>query len=617
MADLVSDVALLTTELVTNGVIHAGTDLEIELAADECGVLVTVVDGAPGRPVLPRPDRSPAEPDGRGLFLVHLLATQWGTTHHADRKSVWFQMDHKDRDAQHTGVDRLVAAISELLGVSARHKPADAPVFCRALLQTLARVAPVYDAVVRIDRGDGAGPLPVAQLNTRQLGDGPPIRIPLELGTPWSGELSVFATDNQVTRTLAALTAERLSSALHAQRLHEADRSRRAWLAYLADVDTMLSHSSDLSHAAALIPHLVVPRLAVWSALHVVDRAGHLALAAAVHADEAQTGELAATLRTDTVTRRLAELPCATGMMPISIDHWPSGNAMTLTARDQPIGVLTAGLAATHQGLEHLAMLEEVARRSARALDNARIHDERERIARVLQRSLLPPELPPIPGVDLAAEYVPTQDQIEVGGDFYDVAEMGDGRVLILVGDVAGKGVEAAAITGLVREVIRVLIADGKPHGQVLDAVNRTLTSRTGGQFCTLVLAMLERRLDGELIIQVYLAGHDRAIHIGPDRPATPVGYPGTLLGVYETIELSPCEVRLRPDEALVLYTDGVTERRNGRELFGPDRLLRTLAPLSGYPASVVAAQLKAVTMAFSDTPPQDDIAILVIRNEP
>jgi serine phosphatase RsbU (regulator of sigma subunit) len=118
-------------------------------------------------------------------------------------------------------------------------------------------------------------------------------------------------------------------------------------------------------------------------------------------------------------------------------------------------------------------------------------------------------------------------------------------------------------------------------------------------------------------VVHVYLAGHDRAIHIGPDRPATPVGYPGTLLGVYDSIELSPCEVRLRPDEALVLYTDGVTERRNGRELFGPDRLLRTLQPLSGYPASVVAAQLKAVTMAFSDTPPQDDIAILVIRNEP
>lgn len=617
MADLVNDVSLLTTELVTNGVIHAGTDIEIELSTDECGVLVTVVDGAPERPVVPRAEQSPVQPDGRGLFLVNLLATQWGTIHHADRKSVWFQMDHKDRDVQHTGVDRLAAAISELLAVSAQHKPGDAPMFCRALLQTFARVAPVHDAVVRVDRGDGGGSVPVARLNTRHLEDGPPIQIPLELGTPWSGQLDVFGTDDQLTRTLAALAAERLGSALHAQRMHEADRSRRAWLAYLTDVDTMLSHSSDLSHAAALIPHLVVPRLAVWSALHVIDRTGHLVLAAAVHTDEAQTSELAAALRSDAVARQLTELPCASGMMPVNIDHWPSGNAMTLTARDQPVGVLTAGLAATHQGLEHISMLEEVARRSARALDNAHIHDEREQIARVLQRSLLPPALPSISGVDLAAEYVPTRDQIEVGGDFYDALPMADGRWLLFVGDVAGKGVEAAAVTGLVREVVRVLIADGKPHRHVLDAVNRTLTSRTVGQFCTLVLAMLEPRLDGELVVHVYLAGHDRAIHIGPDRPATPVGYPGTLLGVYDSIELSPCEVRLRPDEALVLYTDGVTERRNGRELFGPDRLLRTLQPLSGYPASVVAAQLKAVTMAFSDTPPQDDIAILVIRNEP
>jgi serine phosphatase RsbU (regulator of sigma subunit) len=212
---------------------------------------------------------------------------------------------------------------------------------------------------------------------------------------------------------------------------------------------------------------------------------------------------------------------------------------------------------------------------------------------------------------------VPTQEQIEVGGDFYDVAPMADGRWLLFVGDVAGKGVEAAAITGLVREVIRVLITDGKPLRHVLDALNRTLVSRTGGQFCTLVLATLERRLDGELAVQVTLAGHDRAIHIGPNRPATPVGYPGTLLGLFTSIESSPCEVRLHPDEALVLYTDGVTERRNGQELFGPERLLKTLQPLSGYPASVVAAQLKAVTMGFSDAPPQDDIAILVIRNEP
>src|SRR5262249_21189060 len=158
------------------------------------------------------------QPDGRGLFLVNLLATQWGTTHQGDRKAVWFSLDHTARVTPRAGTDQLVAAFAELLAVTAR--PANAPVLCRALLQTLARVAPMRDAVVRVDRADGTGPALVAQLNTAHPADGAPIRIPLGLGSPWSGELEVYGSDDDVTRTLAAVAAERMTGALEAQRFH-------------------------------------------------------------------------------------------------------------------------------------------------------------------------------------------------------------------------------------------------------------------------------------------------------------------------------------------------------------------------------------------------------------
>ena len=134
-------------------------------------------------------------------------------------------------------------------------------------------------------------------------------------------------------------------------------------------------------------------------------------------------------------------------------------------------------------------MLEDVARRAALAIENARIHAERRRVAQTLQQSLLPPVLPVVEGIGFAAEYVPTGDDAEVGGDFYDVVPLPDGRWLVVIGDVSGKGVQAAAVTGLVRDVIRVLVGDGKPLPEVLARLNETLVERGGGRYCTLALA--------------------------------------------------------------------------------------------------------------------------------
>lgn len=259
-------------------------------------------------------------------------------------------------------------------------------------------------------------------------------------------------------------------------------------------------------------------------------------------------------------------------------------------------------------------MLEDVARRAALAIDNARIHDERRRVARTLQASLLPPALPHVDGVGFAAEYVPTGS--EVGGDFYDVVPAPDDHWVVVVGDVSGKGVQAATVTGLVRDVIRILVDDGKPMSEILCRVNRTLVQRGGGRYCTLAMASVRRRRNGMVDVCLHLAGHDRAVLVRADGKTSFVGDGGTALGLLETITSPDVALTLRPGDSLVFYTDGVTERRRGRELFGTARLRDAAAPLAGYSAEVMAARLRSITINFSVEEPRDDIAILVLRND-
>jgi serine phosphatase RsbU (regulator of sigma subunit) len=293
----------------------------------------------------------------------------------------------------------------------------------------------------------------------------------------------------------------------------------------------------------------------------------------------------------------------------------PEGFAVPLVARGQRLGTLAVGRHLKHRhDADEVAVLEDVARRAALAIDNARIHDERRKVARTLQASLLPPALPHVEGIGFAAEYVPTGS--EVGGDFYDVVPSGDGHWIVVVGDVSGKGVQAATVTGLVRDVIRILVDDGKPMTEILCRVNRTLVQRGGGRYCTLAMASVTRKLDKTVEVCLHLAGHDRAVLVRADGKTSFVGEGGTALGLLETISSPDVGVTLHPGDSLIFYTDGVTERRRGRELFGTGRLRDAAGPLAGYPADVMAARLRSTTINFSVEEPRDDIAILVLRND-
>ncbi|WP_430791051.1 SpoIIE family protein phosphatase [Actinoplanes sp. G11-F43] len=625
---LLNEALLLTTELSTNAVVHANTELEIEVAADVGGLTVTVTDFAAGPveqlTVGPRNESSEigeVAERGRGLLLVDHFASRWGTVHEGDGKGVWFRLDQRAE----TGPVRLPSAaetpsLGALTGLlrsgTDRHTEEGIADLAADLLSRLSRLTGAAGGVVRLDRGDGTGRQLLARYGRAPRDNADTIRVPLDVQRPYSGELELDAAPEGYALALATMVAERFALHLENDRLRRADIRRATWITFLSEASELLAQSLDVNLTMALIPQLVVPRLGQWCAVHTTDSWGRLQLAAATHADEASLAQLHATLAETGPESLLARLEEASRLGTQVMFGSPlEGYAVPLVARGARLGTLAVGRHPRHRhDADEVAVLEDVARRAALAIDNARIHDERRTVARTLQASLLPPALPRVEGIGFAAEYVPTGS--EVGGDFYDVVPSGENQWLVVVGDVSGKGVQAATVTGLVRDVIRILVDDGKALDEILWRVNRTLVQRGGGRYCTLAMASVTRRASGALDVCLHLAGHDRAVLVRADGKTAFVGEGGTALGLLETITSPDVSVTLESGDSLIFYTDGVTERRRGRELFGSTRLREAATPLAGYPADVMAARLRSTTINFSVEEPRDDIAILVLRND-
>lgn len=647
--ELVNEALLLTTELSTNAVEHARTELDIEVVADPFGLTVTVSDFAAG-PVdeltvgvrNDATDIDEVSERGRGLLLVDHFASRWGTTYLPTGKGVWFRLDRPGRvgDREAGAPARTTPGAATAGGGAAARSESSAPSagamselmqttpdpyaedplpdFAASLLTRVAEMVGAAGGVVRLDRGDGQGTQALARYGRQPRPGNELLRVPLAVHRPYNGELELDAAPSAYARPLAVLMAERLSLHLENDRLRRADVRRQAWLTFLAEASELLAQSLDVELTMALIPQLVVPRLGQWCAVHTTDEWGRLRLAAASHADESVLPQLHKVLQEtgpDSVQERLREASRNGTQMPLGTPM--EGFAVPLIARGQRLGTLAVGRHQRHRhDPDEVAVLEDVARRAALAIENARIHAERRRVAQTLQQSLLPPVLPVVEGIGFAAEYVPTGGDADVGGDFYDVVPLPDGRWLVVVGDVSGKGVQAATVTGLVRDVIRVLVGDGKPLPEALARVNETLVERGGGRYCTLALAAVGPGNGAQLDVSLHLAGHDRPVLLRSGGGATFVGTGGTALGLLDSITSPTAEIPLDPGDSLVFYTDGVTERRRGRELFGTDRLRDAAAPLAGYSADVVAARLRSTALGFSAEAPRDDIAILVLRND-
>jgi len=279
-----------------------------------------------------------------------------------------------------------------------------------------------------------------------------------------------------------------------------------------------------------------------------------------------------------------------------------------------PIGTLTLVMAESGRMFDKgdLAVAQELGRRAATAVENARLYTERSRIAATLQQSLLPPELPEIPGFRLAGLYRPAGELNDVGGDFYDVFEV-PGGWMALVGDVAGRGAEAAALTSLSRHTLRAV---GKLFGDPIAALgelNAALRERPQLSLVSVCCALL-RESGTETEVSLVLAGHPPAyrIHHGE---CEAVGVFAPFLGAYDDGRLEATTVTLAPGDQLVLYTDGVIDTVGQSERFGEDRLTRALRGVQD--ARDTVRRIEQAVSRFAYGPQVDDTAVLVLERSP
>jgi sigma-B regulation protein RsbU (phosphoserine phosphatase) len=242
--------------------------------------------------------------------------------------------------------------------------------------------------------------------------------------------------------------------------------------------------------------------------------------------------------------------------------------------------------------------------------------EESERKARVLaqtlQQTLIPPEPPDIPGLEVFAAYRPAGKGDEVGGDFYDVFQIGTDDWVFAVGDVRGKGVEAAVVTALARYTIRAGAVRHDDPSQVLNLLNDVLLRHQSDRFCTAALVRLRRR-KGSWVASVSCGGHPLPLLVRPGLPPEAVGRPGVLLGEFEAPPLHDREVALEPGETLVLYTDGVTEARSGSNFYGEERLEELLSGRGDTARGTTELILENV-LEFQSGFPSDDIVVISLR---
>jgi integral membrane sensor domain MASE1 len=235
-------------------------------------------------------------------------------------------------------------------------------------------------------------------------------------------------------------------------------------------------------------------------------------------------------------------------------------------------------------------------------------------IARTLQSSLLPTTLPTIPGVETAALFRPAQRGLEVGGDFYDLFETGRGGWAIVVGDVCGKGPEAAAVTALARYTLRAAATRERSPSRILTLLNEALLSQApAAEFCTAAYARIDHEGNGARLT-MSAGGHPLPLLLRADGTVEPVGRPGLLLGIEADPELSDYTLELYPGDALMLYTDGLTDAYAPDRSLDADDLALMLASCTGRSASEIADRIERAALDDDSRQPRDDVALVVVR---
>jgi PAS domain S-box-containing protein len=413
---------------------------------------------------------------------------------------------------------------------------------------------------------------------------------------------------------------------------------------FLAEASAALSSSLDLAIVLERLAEAVVPFLADWCAIDLIDKEGgvrsivvrHREEALAPYAEKLKTfvpvgdsdAPSAVAIRTvkpqifrntdGTVLDLIAQNDEHRNLL--SLLGLESGLVVPMVTGGRLLGALT--LVAIDEkrryGASELGLAQDIAQRAALAMENARLFQERTYVARTLQESLLPPHLPTIPGLDVAARYCAAGEGNEVGGDFYDLFATGGGSWGVVIGDVCGKGPDAAALTALARYTTRASAMQVSTPKEILTALNEGILDQTPAErFATVAYARVESPTEGvaEREIVVACAGHPFPIVRRNDGTVEEVGEEGTILGIMADIDLHDSTISLAPGEFMVLYTDGVTEARApDGNLFGGWKIRNLLESCEDMDADAIAERLAHTVIEYQNGDPRDDIAILVLR---
>lgn len=400
-------------------------------------------------------------------------------------------------------------------------------------------------------------------------------------------------------------------------------------LASLAEAGRVLASSLDYQTTLESVARLPVPAMADACTVWLIDEPGAMLTSAAASTDDAHVPvqiplSESANPGLHRVVRDMTTEQCE-GMRSAAGRSCPIARSMRgrsasclclpLAARGYVFGALTLARSAEARPFEaeDVALSEKLATHAALAIDNARLYKVQQEIAHTLQQSLLPPSLPEIPGLALAACYHPVGPGIEVGGDFYDLFPSREGAWVVMVGDVAGKGPAAAAVTALARHTVRSISSWVSDPLTVLGGLNQILLQRGDPErFLTLAFVLLEPTADGARL-RCASAGHPPPLVLRAAGAVEAIAVEGAVLGVTPDIEATEVEVTLRAGDQVVLYTDGVTEARHGRELYGEERLCDLLAACRGKDAGAVVRRIEAAVMDYAQGRATDDIAVLVI----
>ena len=292
---------------------------------------------------------------------------------------------------------------------------------------------------------------------------------------------------------------------------------------------------------------------------------------------------------------------------------------LPLGARGSVLGALTLWIMRPTKAFDETARrtAKRLADRAALALDNARLHEQQAHIASVLQHSLLPRSLPEIKGFEASSRFLAAGEAYEVGGDFYDVFRTGSGTWTAVIGDVCGKGPEAASLTALARYTVRTASSPESPPSQVLRTLHDSISSeRADLRFCTAALARIQTPSNGHgsAHLTVSLGGHPLPLILRKGGRVDSVGEPGTLLGALPCPVLADVEATLAVGDSLILYTDGMLDARDRGSGDDPEWIAKELGKAAGESADQIAERLSKAAIERHGGEPRDDIAVLVLN---